>query len=353
MTLNRDRRQVRANAHAIKRMDDASKPIFERVSRTALLPSGGCVDSGSAIYQVRSWARPYGTNDRRGVYNCVKMTPDNRTKNGVEGNQSPISGSSFGPRITDKAGDISVDFIPGSIGASNYEEYQDWDPSVNYSEGDIVQVTTQYTDGSTSMLRKVDSVYLALSDNVNSPPESNNEIWRELTEEVFNVCEQYNGIRRILDHPKLVRYDLIVANTYIDNTGEPRLYGSDTSNQGKIFYIDVDASSTPYIAVCNASYGAPDAAYGVPSLDELIQSKEGELGYNVMLKYPDWNAIDYSQITDPLRVIGMWFNGRWMLVPPNLTPAYLGGLEQNGQAIVVKVDETTIGFNATGEIETI
>jgi len=48
MTLNRDRRQVRANAHAIKRMDDASKPIFERVSRTALLPSGE-LEVGSSV----------------------------------------------------------------------------------------------------------------------------------------------------------------------------------------------------------------------------------------------------------------------------------------------------------------
>jgi len=46
MTLNRDRRQVRANAHAIKRMDDASKPIFERVSRTAILPN---LESGNSV----------------------------------------------------------------------------------------------------------------------------------------------------------------------------------------------------------------------------------------------------------------------------------------------------------------
>jgi len=52
MTLNRDRRQVRANAHAIKRMDDASKPIFERVSRTALLPGDANSTGGESSTSI-------------------------------------------------------------------------------------------------------------------------------------------------------------------------------------------------------------------------------------------------------------------------------------------------------------
>jgi hypothetical protein len=236
------------------------------------------------------------------------MVVNNKVTDNSSGWESPAY-SFWDSRMTDKQG-----VIDGSYDQSNTDDYAQWNSIDNYVPGKTREVKTTYTDSDSGRLWEVSHIYTSIQSGTNKPPATNPDFWLEITVEVMNICESFRVTGSHTDgqrYAKLSKFDTIIANDTIDNTGIRRWAGSDTIGATRLFISTGDFELGDIkVPLCNIIYNSwetnPD------------QAEEGELNYNIEIR----NFVDTGSPGQNIRWDGVerevqatWFNGIWVMSP--------------------------------------